>query len=74
MVMSGRICNVCNLLLGRAEFSGGMAAPELAGLVTAVSGFVAPFHAGFLFPDPDQTRSPALEGRFLTIGPPGEVP
>ena len=47
MVMSGRICNVRNLLLGCADFSSGTAAPELAGLVTAVSGLVAAFHAGF---------------------------
>ena len=51
----------------------GMQAPECTGSVVAVRGLSCPMARGILVPRPGiEPPSPALEGRFLTTGPPGK--
>ena len=54
-------------------FAVGVWAPEHAGSVIAVSGLICPMACGVLVPWPGiEPTFPALEGRFVTTGPPGK--
>ena len=49
--------------------------PERAGSVVVAHGLSCPTACGILVPLPGiESASPALEGEFVTTGPPGEVP
>ena len=53
----------------------GVQAPECAGSVVAVHSLSCPEECGILVPQPGTEPPPlALEGRFLTPGPPGKSP
>ena len=54
-------------------FSCGTWVPECVGSVVAARGLSCPAACGILVPCPGiEPPSPALEGRFLTSGPPGK--
>ena len=63
-------------LLQCAGFSScGTQAPECAGSVVVACGLSCPAACGLLVPQPGiKPASPALEGGFLTTGPPGKAP
>ena len=87
--MSGLSCGTRDILLQQAQellSSCGMSskaqAPKCAGSVVAVHGSLVvalglscPAARGIFFPRPGiELASPALEGGFLTTGPPGKSP
>ena len=65
------LCRV--LVLAHGVFCCGTWAPEHMGSVVAVHGLSCPVACGILVPQPGiKPASPALEGGFLTTGPPGK--
>ena len=83
MVASGLSCGTWDLSLWHAGFSLVVShgllsscvarAPEHAGSVVAANGLSCPAACGILVPQPGiEPASPALEGGFLTAGPPGK--
>ena len=81
MAASGLSCGMWDLLLWHAGSllqrgllsSCGARAPEYAGSVVAAHRLSCPAACGILVPQPGiELASPALEGGFLSTGPPGK--
>ena len=74
MPASGLSCGTRDLSLRCAGSSScGVRAPKCVGSVVVVHGLSCPATAGIIVPRPGiEPESPALEGGFLTTGPPGK--
>ena len=68
-----KLWHVGTLVVAYGLSSCGVWAPQHVGSVVAACGLSCPAACGILVPRPGmEPVSPALEGRFLTTGPPGK--